>query len=359
MPGIAGMTLWKEFEMKRVSIVIPVYNSEAYLAETLESVAAQTYTDIEVILVDDGSTDKSGQICEEMAERDARFRYYRVENGGPSTARNIGISYATGEYIGFCDSDDLIDPSMYQTMVAYMEQHSADIVFCDIYSERDQRRFGFPWSDGTVFQGDEIGQTLVAAFVGNESDNAPDIPLWGSVVRCLFKADVIESRAVSFPDDIHFAEDLVFTLQYLREAERAVICDRAFYYYRCNSASIMNSFFSYKRGMFCSRKRLIEYISQLTQGYSNRENLHRRLNVTSRCYFRECIGNACRPEEGRTEAEKRRELQEILNDKGVMAAFAEFDAKDLRMKIIYSLIKYRLAFVIRMYYSFRFYRRSK
>lgn len=357
MPDTAGMTRWKEFKMKRISIIVPVYNSEKYLDETLDSLAAQTYPDMEVLLVDDGSTDQSGQICKVRAEQDNRFQYYKVNNGGPSAARNTGISYATGEYIGFCDSDDLIDPNMYQTMTAYMEHHSADIVFCDIYSERDQRKFGFPWSDGTVFQSDEIGQTLAAAFVGNETDNDSNVPLWGSVVRCLFKADKIKNNDVWFPDDIHFAEDLVFTLRYLQNVGKAVICDRDFYYYRCNPNSIMNSFFAYKEGMFQARKKLIKYLSDIIEDFTGKDDLQKRLVVTARCYFRECIGNACRTAEGKTKKDIRQELKEILNDDNVIAAFANFDAVNRKTKMLSLLIKYRWAFIIQAYYSYRFYKR--
>lgn len=357
MPDIAGMIRWKGFKMKRVSVIIPVFNSEKFLEETLDSVAAQTYPELEVILIDDGSVDRSAQICRARTEQDNRFHYYRVENGGPSAARNIGITYATGEYIGFCDSDDLIDPNMYQTMVAYMEQQTADIVFCDIYSERDQRKFGFPWPDRTIFQLEEIGQILVAALVGNTTDNDANVPLWGSVVRCLFKADKIKDHAVRFPEDIHFAEDLVFTLRYLEKAGKAVICDKSFYYYQCNTESIMNSFFVYKKGMFEERKRLINYLSEIIQKFSGREELVRRLTVTSRCYFRECVGNACRAAEGRTEKDKKNELKDILNDDGVISAFANFDALDRKVKAISLLIKYRQAFAIRAYYLYRFHKR--
>lgn len=359
MLDIAGMTHWKEFRMKRVSIVVPVYNSEKYLVETLESLATQTYSELEVILVDDGSTDSSGQICMEQETRDNRFHYYKIKNGGPSVARNIGISHATGEYIGFCDSDDMIDPNMYQTMVLYMERFSADIVFCDIYSERDRRRFGFPWSDGTVFELNEIGQTLAAAFVGNETDNDSNVPLWGSVVRCLFKVDIIKAHAICFPEDIHFAEDLVFTLRYLQNIQKAVICDKDFYYYRCNSDSIMHSFFAYKKGMFQERKKLIGYISDAIDNLPGKNDLRRRLIVTSRCYFRECIGNACRTEEGRTQKDITQELKNIINDESVIEAFANFDAKNRKVKIISLLIKYRRVYIIQGYYLYRFYKRKK
>lgn len=343
--------------MKRISIIVPVYNAESYLKETLDAISSQTYPELEVILVDDGSTDGSCNICKTLVTADNRFHYYRKENEGPSAARNTGLKYATGEYVGFCDCDDVIAPEMYQAMVSYMERHNADIALCDIYSERDQRRFGFPWQDETVFRGKEIGEQLVAAMVGNLSDNDNESPLWGSVVRCLFRADIIANNAILFPEELHFAEDLVFTLQYLSNANSAVICDKDFYWYRCNPASIMNSFYQYKKGMFWSRKRLLEKIFNIISAFPCREILQKRLITTARCYFRDCVGNACRPAEGRTEAEKRVELKEVLNDADVSAAFATFDANDRKTKLLYTLIKYKMWFPLRLYYAYRFSRR--
>lgn len=343
--------------MKRVSIIVPVYNAQSYLDKTLDSIAAQTYPELEIILINDGSTDGSGKICKAREAQDSRFHYYRIDNAGPSAARNKGLSYATGHYIGFCDGDDLLDAAMYATMVQRMETEAADVALCDIYSERDGRRFGFPWPDGTVFQGNQIGESLVAAMVGNLSDNDTDISLWGSVVRCLYRADIIAKNDIRFPEDIHFAEDLVFTLRYLRNAQKAVICDQAFYWYRCNPSSIMISFYSYKKGMFKARKRLIAMVSEIIQEFSCSEMLKNRLVTTARCYYRDCVGNACRPAEGRTNADIKAELKEILHDDGVAAAFAAFDAKDLKTKVIYFMIKYKMAFAIRKYYAYRFSRR--
>ena len=185
------------------------------------------------------------------------------------------------------------------------------------------------------------------------------------IIEILYKEEIIgfmilnkiKDNDVWFPNDIHFAEDLVFTLRYLQYVEKAVICDRDFYYYRCNPNSIMNSFFAYKEGMFQARKRLIQYLDEIIEEFTGKDNLQRRLVVTSRCYFRECIGNACRTAEGRTKKDIRQELKEILNDDNVIAAFANFDAVNRKTKMLSLLIKYRWAFIIQAYYSYRFYKR--
>lgn len=117
--------------MPRLSILMPVYNTAAYLEETVSSVLMQTFQDFELILVDDGSTDGSGQLCDALAAKDGRIRVIHKENGGVASARNAGLDAATGAYIGWVDSDDLVHPEMFGIMLALVEQHNADIVQCE------------------------------------------------------------------------------------------------------------------------------------------------------------------------------------------------------------------------------------
>ena len=263
------------------------------------------------------------------------------------------MSKATGGYIGFCDSDDLPDTAMYQTLVDYIEREHADIALCDIYTERDGRNFGFPWADGTVFEKETIISDMMAKMIGNLSDNDKDSPVWGSSVRCLFKREIIDKNSIAFPTDIHFAEDLVFVLRYLSHAKRAVICDKALYFYICNEASIMNSFYSYKKDMFQARRALVRYVENIIDHVQAPE-LRNRLTVTERCYYHECIGNSCRKGQERTKKMMKKEIHEIVSDLAVRKAFKKFDAKDIKTKIKYALIKHRWAGLLYAYYTRRF-----
>ena len=339
--------------MEKISIVVPVYNAEKYLEKTLQALCGQTYHNVEIILINDGSKDGSWQICEKFANADERISCYDIPNGGPANARNVGISKATGTYIGFCDSDDLPDTSMYQTLVKYLEREHADIALCDIYSERDGRNFGFPWADNTVFERDSVLSNLMAKMIGNLSDNDKETPVWGSSVRCLFKREMIEKHSILFPTDIHFAEDLVFVLRYLSHAQRAVLCDKALYFYTCNEASIMNSFYSYKKDMFQARRALVRYVENIIDHVQAPE-LRNRLTVTERCYYHECIGNSCRKGPDRTKKMIKEEIREIVSDPAVRKVFKRFDAKDLKTRIKYSLIKHRCAGLLYVYYKRRF-----
>ena len=129
---------------KKLSIIIPVFNVEEYLPKCIESVVNQTYDNLEILLINDGSTDNSGVICDNFAHKDERVKVVHKENGGLSAARNLGLSLATGHYIAFLDSDDYIDSEMYETLVDALENADADIAACgfkEIYQNKHLQIF--------------------------------------------------------------------------------------------------------------------------------------------------------------------------------------------------------------------------
>ena len=137
-----------------ISIIIPVYKTEPYLRKCVDSVLAQTYTNLEVILVDDGSPDDCGKICDEYAAKDSRVKVIHKENGGLSSARNCGLDVATGKYIGFVDSDDWIDPDMYETLLGLLLRYDADIA-------EGSYRFFRPWkSENKVLECPNISRSV-------------------------------------------------------------------------------------------------------------------------------------------------------------------------------------------------------
>ena len=113
-----------------ITVIVPVYNVKDYLQQCVESICGQTYQNLEILLVDDGSTDGSGKICDELAKKDTRIKVIHKPNGGLSDARNAGLDVATGDYIGYVDSDDYIEPDMFEILLTNIEEHQADISCC-------------------------------------------------------------------------------------------------------------------------------------------------------------------------------------------------------------------------------------
>ena len=123
--------------MPKISVIVPVYNVEKYLRKCIESILNQTFREFELILVDDGSTDSSGKICDEYALKDSRIKVIHKENGGASSARNAGLDVAKGEYIGFVDSDDWIEMDMYGELYRLIKENNTDISVCGINNIKD------------------------------------------------------------------------------------------------------------------------------------------------------------------------------------------------------------------------------
>ena len=210
-----------------VSIIVPVYNAKAYLEKCVESLLEQTFSAFELLLVDDGSADGSGEICDSYAKRDSRIRVIHQENAGVSAARNCALSQAEGEYIAFVDADDRVSPRMIELLYRELTENHADMAMCRIVVEKDGKQElrddKFPcgiYEDGQVLQ-------IARAMFGGQS-------LMSSVWRCLFKAEIIREAGINFPS-MHFAEDLFFDLEYLLCCKRVCFSSHPLYYYNKNN----------------------------------------------------------------------------------------------------------------------------
>lgn len=206
--------------MPKISIIIPVYNVEKYLPKCIKSVLNQSFCDFELILIDDGSKDSSGQICDDYAKRDSRIIVIHKENAGVSTARNEGIKIASGDYIGFIDSDDYIEPNMYEVLVENIEKFNCDISIC-----------GFQVIDedtGQIERLQNSGEIEVLnqeALVSKETDMPWSIRL--DTINKLFSKKVLEG--LLFDESLKCAEDTLFLHQAIRKAEKGVFIELPLY----------------------------------------------------------------------------------------------------------------------------------
>lgn len=219
-----------------VSIIVPVYKVEQYLRDCVDSILNQTYRDIQVILVDDGSPDGCGVICDAYAEKDSRVLALHKENGGVSSARNLGLEYAEGEYLTFCDSDDLYMPDWIEMLVTAMETSGADAVVAS------HIRF---YEDGTeehkIIQNTGLHPFAADAEKNEYIFNQMLTPAHGwEIWSRLFRTDIVRTHGLRFCESCgNFAEDLGFTLMYLLYAGSTAAVDWPGYRYRIRSSSMM------------------------------------------------------------------------------------------------------------------------
>lgn len=210
----------------RLSVIIPAYNCELLVGATLDSLLAQTMPDFEVILINDGSTDGTGNVLESYAARDSRIRFVTVENGGPSRARNRGIAEAKGNYLYFMDSDDLILPDMFEEMLSLAEAHDLDEVICGYTMENIEtkkphiKKFGF---DPFVAHTPEEFRGKLTGLVKSH--------LMYVVWNKLFRSSMIRDHGIQFPPEYVSGEDRLFNTWTFPHIRRGGFINRPFYRY--------------------------------------------------------------------------------------------------------------------------------
>ncbi|MBM6937450.1 glycosyltransferase [Pseudoflavonifractor phocaeensis] len=204
--------------MDLISVIIPVYKTEAYLRRCIDSVLGQTWTNLQIIAVDDGSPDNSGVILDEYQKKDPRITVIHQENKGVSTARNAGLAMATGDYIGFVDSDDALAPNMYEVLVNLAKEYDAPISHCGY------RRIS---KDGSTKEISGTGMLMV-----QNNQEAMDCLLSGrhfvgSLWNKLFDRRLLDG--LSFREDLKINEDFLMAYQLFKKSERSVYIDRSLY----------------------------------------------------------------------------------------------------------------------------------
>lgn len=213
-----------------LSVIIPVYQVEKYIGQCLDSVVGQTYTNLDIILVDDGGTDSSVDICREYQKKDNRIRIISQENGGLSKARNVGVAHAQAELITFIDSDDYIHPQMFATMVPYLQEHNLDIISCT--STRKNVVIKEMIGTGKL----ECYDHRTAVSMGLRDDN---VSAWGKI----YKKELLEK--VQFPVGRVF-EDLGTLYKIFNECHKVGWLDYQFYHYIKRENSITQRSFRVK-----------------------------------------------------------------------------------------------------------------
>lgn len=205
-----------------VSVIVPVYNSELYIEECINSILQQSFDDIEVVIVDDGSTDKTAEICNNISQKNENVLYYKKENSGVSSARNKGIELSSGKYLAFVDSDDIIHKDMIRLL--YKSIQNVDISVCG-YCLYENKTNNVIEKFGRDFCGS------YADFFDNFNCFISPPLVLGPCFK-LIKKEIVIEHDVIFPEDISYGEDALFVLEYLKYCERISVISDCLYYYR-------------------------------------------------------------------------------------------------------------------------------
>ncbi len=326
-----------------VTVVLPIYNVEKYLERCLLSVINQTYRNLEIILVDDGSPDNCPQICDDYARKDARIKVIHKQNAGLGMARNTGIDHATGEYICFFDSDDFVAPETIESSVAAAREQKADLVIfgkTDVTPEGETLEISVPTPPKQLFCGDEVAKVLLPMAIHPNQKTGEDWNVIHSAWNKLYSMAAIKKSGWRFASEREIiSEDYYSLTELYGHLNRVYILDRAFYHYTVNNASLSRSYkpdrferikvfyramdsLSRKMGLFAE---LEQSIKGITFGFTIGAMKH---IVASQLKFRQ----------------RYRELRKIVKDETLQEIVRStcYTGSNSQKKLLYKAVKYKI-----------------
>ena len=297
-----------------ISVIIPVYNAEKYLGDCLKCVSAQTYKNTEILLVDDGSTDGSGAICDKFAEQDARCKVIHKENGGASSARNAGLRAASGEYVYFLDSDDTIAPAFLEKLYLDASANDSELVFFDAYTvneetgEVSEKNYGH---SKRYLPG--AGKDLMREMVKNKDFHM-------GVCMLFYKKSFLDRTGLEFVEGIIY-EDFLFSCQAYCLAERVSYVPEFLYYRLYRENSVMTA-----------EKTMKNYISAETVYYRVREFSEQNGNVVPDAYLARGAYNVLTNAEALSAQDRKAIAQRLREVKKDILAHNGYGDPALRMR---------------------------
>ena len=266
-----------------ISIIIPIYNVEKYLKRCVDSVLCQKEVSLEVILVDDGSTDSSGKICDDYASKNSNVKCRHITNSGPSTAKNVGYDLALGNYVAFIDSDDEIKQDMFSVMLKSGYQHNADIVCCN-YIQVDE--------EGNISHTEHTGQEYI--LTQDEALKAILIKdkIYSQCWTKIYKRDTMQKNGVRNTEGLKTEEDFIYNIQAFACSKTVCVVDKPLYIYTHRSKSLSKDYF---------RNHISQYIDnrilrlELVDNIIRERFPHLQEYSTYHCifYYNELIGRIC------------------------------------------------------------------
>lgn len=333
-----------------LSIIVPMYNCERSIENTLKKLINQTIDNYEIILIDDGSIDKTKIICNKFIRKYNFIKYFFQENSGVSSARNYGIQRAKGKYICFCDADDSPKENMYNILLNDMKKFNVDFVSCDYFSIRDQRNPGFPKMLKNILDKKEISE-----YIYNMFDNDNGDVIWGSVWRSIFKSSIIKKNNINFDEKLRFSEDFVFVLDYFFYVKSIYIERKILYIYNDTNNSLMKAVQKYQEDLFSERLFLISKLQTCLKKLDLISKFNDTVNNIFQEYILECIGNSCIKESGNNIVVVYGNVKKIINHPKTIEIFSNIKTTNKKKKIIFYFIKRKKILLITIYYYIRKY----
>lgn len=323
-----------------VSVIIPVYNVEKYLRCCVDSVIGQTYRNLEIILIDDGSTDHSGEICDQYSKGDERITVYHKENEGLGLSRNFGIRHSHGDYLIFVDSDDYIAPRMIGDLLRICVRQRADLCIAGYDRVSDNGKILYREQYGNeIFEGTQIENKLLPRMIGELPGQKDGIysMVWGR----LYSADSIRANGVFFRSERKIqAEDLAFHLEYLPYIRRAVVISSCYYRYRRNPASLT---LKYKRNRFQQTIEFYFYVLSRIRLLKSGDEVLTRANGMLLSYVLSCFRQELPEYSGQSYGQCYQRIRKNIGDDALQKVLRCYPSEraTFKQKIYCGILKHR------------------
>ena len=332
-----------------ISVIIPVYNIEKYLNRCIESIVAQTYTNIEIIIVDDGSTDDCPNICDYLKKKDSRIKVIHKINGGLSSARNAGMDIAKGKYIIFIDGDDTIDTEMFYEMINMSINNNVDVVMCDyirVNSEGILEKHTEDISSGLYLK-EDIEKNIFDKLIMRECiDYGPLLSVW----ICMYKLDFLKKYNIMFDSEIKWSEDNMFSaIVGYNLSSFYYMKGKYFYNYFRNDNSITTSYKKDSWKVYELMNKKIKNSFDTNKDY----DFSRQIQLHMIYYALNCIGNINKFEPNFEEKYKR--VKAIIDSEHLREIIKGFkiNQENYKLRIIIFLIKYRMTLITTLIFNLK------
>jgi len=329
-----------------------VYNAEKYLKKCIESLQKQTIKEIEIVLVNDGSTDDSLSICNEYEKKDERIVIVNKLNEGVSSARNAGLKVAKGEYIGFVDADDWVEPEMYENMYYQVKHERSDVCICNYVKERNGKlkkiKLNIP-VDKNFLSKTEIINYLILSMIGPENINSKSGAIMGSACRLLINKEFLLNNNIKFPVGIHFMEDLIFCVELFLKCSKVSINQGYYYHYMIHPKSAVRS---YRKNLEKKQLEVFNFLENMLLCYNLYEVAKSRIDMR---YINMCISNIMNEihkDNKKNIIEKFIAVDKYCKDRKLKEIIKLLDVKSytFRKKTVITAFKYGLSLYIFIYY---------
>lgn len=329
-----------------VSIIVPVYNSEKTISRCIKSLTNQTLEDIEILLINDGSSDSSKDVLEELAKNDIRIRVINKSNTGVSDTRNLGIKESKGIYIGFVDADDYVDNSLYKNLIDEAKKYKLDMVMCKYITIKNSCCFEEDLDINLNQNSETLKRNLILNMIGPQDEESfnKQSTIMGSVWRSVYLRDVIIKNNIMFEVNSSYAEDLVFNLKFLIKCNQIKIIDKALYYYDLTNSGLSkgyrDDFLKVVKNLSMQIEEILKCDEICNLSYNE---FNRRLSFVYFQYYNTVLRNIVNNKSAFSK-KYRKKLKSVVNDKQISSSlkYIKFNKLNFKNKYMFLIFRYNL-----------------